>query len=63
MTWVRTKLALESLEEGAGLEVLLGDGPMLLNVPRSAREAGHAVEGPSPCGEGRHLLTILKRGQ
>jgi TusA-related sulfurtransferase len=62
MTWVRTKLALETLEDGAPLEVLLGEGAMLVNVPRSAREAGHAVDGPAPCGEGRHLLTILKRG-
>jgi tRNA 2-thiouridine synthesizing protein A len=62
MTWVRTRLALEPLASGARLEVLLGEGAMLTNVPRSAREAGHAVEGPEPLTAGRHLLTIHKRG-
>ncbi len=62
MTWVRTKLALESLDAGTTLEVLLGEGAMLANVPRSAREAGHEVEGPAPFDDGRHLLTISKRG-
>jgi TusA-related sulfurtransferase len=42
MTWVRTKLALDRLGVGETLEVrALGEA--LENVPRSAREAGHAV--------------------
>ena len=44
MTWVRTKLALERLAAGETLEVRLPPGEALENVPRSAREAGHAVE-------------------
>ncbi len=43
MTWVRTKLELERLESGETLEVRLPPGEALDNVPRSAREAGHAV--------------------
>jgi TusA-related sulfurtransferase len=43
MTWVRTKLELERLESGQTLEVRLPPGEALENVPRSAREAGHAV--------------------
>jgi len=43
MTWVRTKLELDRLESGATLEVRLPPGEALENVPRSAREAGHAV--------------------
>ena len=43
MTWVRTKLELERLESGQTLEVKLPPGEALENVPRSAREAGHAV--------------------
>jgi TusA-related sulfurtransferase len=43
MTWVRTKLELERLETGETLEVRLPPGEALENVPRSAREAGHAV--------------------
>ena len=43
MTWVRTKVELERLESGQTLEVMLPPGEALENVPRSAREAGHAV--------------------
>ena len=43
MTWVRTKLELERLAPGEALDVLCPEGEALENVPRSAREAGHAV--------------------
>ena len=43
MTWVRTKLELERMEAGEELEVRCRAGEALENVPRSAREAGHAV--------------------
>jgi tRNA 2-thiouridine synthesizing protein A len=43
MTWVRTKLELERLESGETLEVRVPPGEAVENVPRSAREAGHAV--------------------
>lgn len=43
MTWVRTKLALERLQAGETLEVILPPGEAETNVPRSAREAGHDV--------------------
>lgn len=60
MTYVRTKLALEALELGQVLEVLLqGDEP-LKNVPRNAREEGHEVLGPFPLGGGVHRLLIKK---
>jgi TusA-related sulfurtransferase len=44
MTWVRTKLELERLESGETLEVRVPEGEAQVNVPRSAREAGHAVD-------------------
>jgi TusA-related sulfurtransferase len=43
MTWVRTKLELERLESGQTLEVRVPVGEAQESVPRSAREAGHAV--------------------
>jgi TusA-related sulfurtransferase len=43
MTWVRTKLALEGMAPGEILAVRCSPGEALDNVPRSAREAGHAV--------------------
>lgn len=44
LTWVKTKLALERLAPGDVLTVRCAPGEALDNVPRSAREAGHAVE-------------------
>jgi TusA-related sulfurtransferase len=44
MTWVRTKLELERMAPGEALDVRCTPGEALDNVPRSAREAGHAVE-------------------
>jgi TusA-related sulfurtransferase len=43
MTWVRTKLELERMASGEALDVRCPPGEALENVPRSAREAGHAV--------------------
>ena len=43
MTWVRTKLELERMTTGEELVVRCREGEALENVPRSAREAGHAV--------------------
>jgi TusA-related sulfurtransferase len=43
MTWVRTKLALETLAEGEELVVTCTPGEALETIPRSAREAGHDV--------------------
>ena len=43
MTFVRVKLALEKLEEGDRLEVLLTAGEPLENVPKSAEEQGFSV--------------------
>ena len=43
MTWVRTRLELDRMAAGEELEVRCSAGAALDNVPRSAREAGHAV--------------------
>jgi len=43
LTWVRTKLELERMAPGETLEVRCSQGEALEQVPRSAREAGHAV--------------------
>jgi TusA-related sulfurtransferase len=43
MTWVRTKLELERMQAGDALEVRCPPGEALESVPRSARDAGHAV--------------------
>ena len=43
MTWVRTKLELERMAPARRSRCAAGPGEALENVPRSAREAGHAV--------------------
>lgn len=43
MTWVKAKLELERMAPGEELAVRCREGEALENVPRSAREAGHAV--------------------
>ncbi len=49
MTYVRVKLALERLEPGQVLEVVLSGDEPWRNVPRSVKEDGHELlEGASP---------------
>jgi TusA-related sulfurtransferase len=55
MTWVRTKLELETLAPGETLEVRCAEGEALENVPRSAADAGHQVTVAGP------LVRIVRR--
>jgi tRNA 2-thiouridine synthesizing protein A len=43
MNWVRARLALEEMQPGERLELVLDPGEPLDSVPRSAREDGHGV--------------------
>jgi tRNA 2-thiouridine synthesizing protein A len=43
MTFVKTKLKLESMRSGEVLEVTLREGEPLRNVPRSVKEEGHKI--------------------
>ena len=62
MTFVRTKLALESLGPGQVLEVRLrGDEPRR-NVPASAQQDGHAVLSLVAQADGSHVLLLRKGG-
>jgi TusA-related sulfurtransferase len=60
MTFVKTKLELERLASGDQLEVLLSDGEPLLNVPRSAAEAGYRVVSVVEVGLGTHTVLLEK---
>ena len=63
MTYVRVKLAIEGLESGARVEVLLrGDEP-LRNVPRSLREDGHEVLALEPGPTHSRLLLVVRHAQ
>jgi tRNA 2-thiouridine synthesizing protein A len=56
LNWVKAKLALEELEPGEELKLLLDPGEPVESVPESAREDGHdvTVNGTT--------VTIVKRG-
>lgn len=58
MTYVRVKLAMEALEDGATLTVLLRGAEPLKNVPRSAQEEGHEVLSLEELGDGTVRLTL-----
>jgi TusA-related sulfurtransferase len=59
MTFVRTKLRLERMQPGETLAVRLrGDEP-LRNVPRAARDEGHAILGIEADGD-IHIVTIRR---
>ena len=59
MTFVRTKLRLERMQPGEILAVRLrGDEP-LRNVPRAARDEGHAILGIDADGD-INIVTIRR---
>jgi TusA-related sulfurtransferase len=62
MTYVRTKLKLESLAHGSVLEVLLRGEEPVKNVPRSARDEGHEVLALDARPDGTHRLLLRKHG-
>lgn len=49
-TFVKTRLALEEMQPGQTLRVLVDYEPAIRNVPRSVRVQGDEVLGVEPCG-------------
>ena len=43
MTFVKTKLKLETMSRGQVLEVTLREGEPLINVPKSVEDDGHKI--------------------
>jgi len=62
ITFVKTKLALETLEDGAVLEVLLNEGEAVKNVPRSLRNEGHKVVCLEKQEDGTYRMLVEKEG-
>ena len=56
MTYVKTKLKLETMSPGQVLEVTLRDGEPLTNVPRSVKAEGHKILDVRQEGEFYKLL-------
>jgi tRNA 2-thiouridine synthesizing protein A len=62
LNFVKTKLALEELEQGELLEIILDEGDAMLNVPRSLKEEGHRIIKVEPLGE-TFRVVIVKGGE
>ena len=62
ITFVKTKIALEELDDGDILSVRLNDGEPVQNVPRSVKEEGHEVLSLTENGDGTYQLIIKKVG-
>ncbi len=60
INWVQIKLALEELEEGAVMEVVLDDGEPMRNVPRSVKSEGHRIQRVEQQEDGAYLLAIAR---
>ena len=62
ITFVKTKVALEEMDEGQILQVHLNDGEPVQNVPRSIKEEGHEVLELTDNNDGTFELFIKKIG-
>jgi tRNA 2-thiouridine synthesizing protein A len=62
MTFVRTRLALDSLSEGAILLVRLKGADPRANVPRAAADQGHDLLDMFDLDDGSTVLVIRKAG-
>ncbi len=62
VTFVKTKVALEEMEEGEVLQVHLNGGEPAENVPRSIKEEGHTVLRMDENEDGTFELFIKKVG-
>ena len=63
ITFVKTKVALEEMDEGQILQVHLNDGEPVQNVPRSIKEEGHEVLELRDNEDGTFELFIKKVGE
>ncbi len=62
VTFVKTKVALDEMDEGRVLQVHLNDGEPRQNVPRSIADEGHEVLRLDDNGDGTYELYIRKVG-
>lgn len=60
MTFVKTKAAIDELEIGQVLEVLMNDGEPAENVPRSMKEEGQQVFRLEKIDEGSYRMLVKK---
>lgn len=62
VTFVKTKVALEEIDDGQILKVHLNDGEPVQNVPRSVKDEGHKILKLVDNEDGTYELFIQKVG-
>ena len=60
MSFVKFKLNLDRIGPGELMEVVLGQGEHMVNIPRNIKDEGHKIEAVSRQGDKYHLL-VRKR--
>jgi len=58
--FVKAKLALEEVENGEKVRLLLDDGEPVKNVPRSLKAEGHKLLGLRQAEDGHYVLELEK---
>ena len=61
MNFVKTKLALEELETGDRIEIILDEGEAMVNVSRSLKDEGHKIIKVEPQGE--TFRVVVEKGR
>jgi tRNA 2-thiouridine synthesizing protein A len=60
VNFVKAKLALEDLDNGTTVRILLDDGEPVKNLPRSLKADGHRLIGLKQAEEGHYVLELEK---
>lgn len=60
VTFVKTKVALEELDDGQILAIRMNDGEPVQNVPRSIKEEGHQILRLNANDDGTYTLIVKK---
>jgi TusA-related sulfurtransferase len=59
-TFVKSKIALEDMESGQVLEIIVDHAPAIENVPRSLTNEGHRVLEVKQIGENEWKIVVRK---
>ena len=62
-TFLKARLALETLAAGAVLRVVVDNEASARDVPRSLAAAGHTVLGDGPAGDGLWVILVRRAGR
>ena len=60
VTFVKTKVALEELDDGQILAIRMNDGEPVQNVPRIIKEEGHQILKLNANDDGTYTLIVKK---